>query len=277
MIRIGSSLNRRRASARSSAVVIFRFFAVRLDDVDDVAGALGERGLVGRFDAGLAQRDGVAQHVDAESPAASARGKSIRAESSRRSPRRPASRLTRFTVSLTGCAAIAAPCSAAASMVRLIRSSVTNGRAASCTSTISVPRIDGLEGVRHRVLPPRPAGHDAEAPAVARRRSAARPRAPAAAPRSRRSRPDGCRTRRRCAAGSTAPPTSSSCFGTPAPSRRPAPPAAMMAVTCMCRRRPIPRVGQTSIIASPPAHPTSRRPARRRRCARRRARGSRTR
>ncbi len=40
-------------------------------------------------------------------------------------------RLTRFTVSLTGCAAIAAPCLAAASMVRLIKSSVTSGRAAS--------------------------------------------------------------------------------------------------------------------------------------------------
>ena len=48
------------------------------------------------------------------------------------------SRRTRLTVSLTGCAAIAAPCSAAPRIARLIRSSVTSGRAASWTRTTSV-------------------------------------------------------------------------------------------------------------------------------------------
>ncbi len=48
-------------------MVIFRFVCSGLDDVDDVAGALGERRLVGRLDAGLAQRDRVPQHLDAES------------------------------------------------------------------------------------------------------------------------------------------------------------------------------------------------------------------
>ena len=42
------------------------------------------------------------------------------------------------------------------------------------------------------------------------------------------------------------PPSSSNCFGTSAPSRRPAPPAAMMAVTCMDRPA---SCGQTMIIA----------------------------
>ena len=100
------------------------------DDVHDVAGALGERRFVGRFDARLAQRDGVPQDVDAESL------RRLREENrfagNRLDDRHVScARLTRFTVSLTGCAAIAAPCSAAARMVRVIRSPVTSGRAAS--------------------------------------------------------------------------------------------------------------------------------------------------
>ena len=67
----------------------------------------------------------------------------------------------RFTVSRAGSAATAAPDSAAAAIVRVIRSAVTNGRAASWMTKTSVSRSGGAERIRHRVLPPASAGDQA--------------------------------------------------------------------------------------------------------------------
>ena len=138
--RVGSRSHAPRAPSRSSAVVIFTFAAIALDDVHGVAGALGQRRLVGRLDAGPPERDRVPRARRAETPAASAPGRSSRAEASRRSRQPIPVAATRLTVSLTGSAAIAAPCAAAASIAARSTSRVTNGRAASCTSTISVSR-----------------------------------------------------------------------------------------------------------------------------------------
>ena len=75
---------------------------------------------------------------------------------------------TRLTVSVTATATIAAPCAAAASMDREISPRVTNGRAASWTSTMSDARRTRVERVGDRVLPPRAARDDPmRPPAVA--------------------------------------------------------------------------------------------------------------
>ena len=102
-----------------------------LDDVDLMAGALGERWprrsprpLRGRRQSRRAARR-------AGMPAASAPGRSSRAEASPRCTGPSAGRGTRFTVSLDCTAAIAAPCSTAASIVREMSSPSRNGRAAS--------------------------------------------------------------------------------------------------------------------------------------------------
>ncbi len=82
-------------------------------------------------------------------PAASAPEKSPRAGASRRSPRRPHASPYR----VTGTATIAAPCARAASIARSMTSAVTNGRAASCTSTMSQSAATAVKRLSHRILP----------------------------------------------------------------------------------------------------------------------------
>ena len=102
------------AAARASQILGGRDLHVRrfaLDDVHAVAGALGQRRFVGRLDARRGPARSPRPGRRAGTPAASAPERSCRAESSRRSPAAGSAGATRLTVSLTGSAAIAAPCS----------------------------------------------------------------------------------------------------------------------------------------------------------------------
>ena len=137
----------------------------------------------------------------------------------------------RFTVSRDPTAAIAAPDSAAAAIVRSMISPVTSGRAASWTTAISVSSASAstaLATESWRRSPP------------ATREIRGRQRYPGGS----RSISGGTatitsRTPGQARNASTLhcnigrPATVSSCLGTLAPRRRPRPPAAMMAVTCM--------------------------------------------
>ena len=167
-------------------------------------------------------------------PAASARERCLRAAASRQSgANRSPSPVACFTVSRTGNAAIAAPCSAPAAMVRSISAAVTNGRAASWTTTMSLSvetRARALPTESCRRRPPAtkstgltPGTEAATGPARDDRQAPRR--------RSRRSRcwraADTLRSRME------RPPISRNCLGRSEPSRVPRPPAAMMAETRM--------------------------------------------
>ena len=147
----------------------------------------------------------------------------------RRAIRRP----TRFTVSRAGTAAIAAPDSAAASIVRSISSGVTNGRAASWTSTMSACGPTASNACATESCRRRAAGDDANRPVPPVADVRADARRPARDGRRRRSRRRGSTCEERADAAlraSTAHRCSSNCLGT---ARRCAgrAAAAMMAVT----------------------------------------------
>ena len=173
-----------------------------------------------------------------------------------------------------------------ASIMRSIRAALTNGRAASCTSTTSASGATLREGPRHRVATPGAAGHGPHRrrprrPQARRQRIEvrrrqrhdhfvdARMRAPA---------PPGCA---RAASGRRA---ARNCFGTPPPARVPSPPAARIALTngravtpptAPVSRPPTVAATRAAVRSSTCAHlarpsPT---PARRPRSARRRVAG----
>ena len=129
-----------------------------LDEPHRVAGALGERRLVGRVDAALRR-----------APARRAALAPKRLGRLREVDRLARQRFDDERVPVAGraspCRAPAAPparrpLSTAAAIVREIRSALANGRAASWITTTSLVVARGLERVRHRILPPRAAGDD---------------------------------------------------------------------------------------------------------------------
>ena len=140
----------------------------------------------------------------------------------------------RFTVSRDCIAATAAPDSAAAAIVRAMRSALANGRAASwmtMTSVAGPAARKALATESWRRSPP--ATMRSRVPARARKYSGG-------------SSTSDCGSATitasisGCAANAATlrsrigrPPTGSNCFGPAAPKRRPRPPAAMMAVTCI--------------------------------------------
>ena len=115
-----------RPASRSSGVVILMFDASPSTRRTAMPGALGQRRFVGRVDARVAERERVAQHVAPErlrrlrEEDRLARERLARRPPSGRRACRPAA--GRFTVSRAGSAASAAPDSAAAAIVRAIRS-----------------------------------------------------------------------------------------------------------------------------------------------------------
>ena len=142
--------------------------------VHGMPGPLGEHRFVGRRRRRRARARRRRRAPRAGRPAASAPGRSSRAGSSR-SRRRAAVRR-------------ASPCRATGERrrsprraprphrsMRAIRSGVTNGRAASCTSTMSDRGVHAVERVGDRILPPRSALDDAQRP---RRPTLSMPAAP---------------------------------------------------------------------------------------------------
>ena len=132
-----------------------------LDEPHRETGGLGEGRFVGGHRAAPARLDGRGEDIGAErlrrlGQVDGSRGSVRSTTIGPAPPPAPAC----FTVSLAGSAASAAPDSAAASIVRAIRSALANGRAASWITTMSArPRT--LEPDPHRVLPPRAARDDA--------------------------------------------------------------------------------------------------------------------
>ena len=148
---------RARARARSAAVVIFTFAASPSTTCTRCPARSASVASSVAVDAGSAQRDRRRQHLAAErlrrlrqidllardrlddhGVAVARRASPCRSPAPRRSPRRARR---------------------AASIARAIRSAVTNGRAASWTSTMSRSAATRVERVRHRILPPLAAGH----------------------------------------------------------------------------------------------------------------------
>ena len=225
---------------RSSAVVIFMFRALPSTSRTAVARPLGQRRLVGRLDAASAQRHRLPQHLAPErlrrlrQEDRLARQRPLdqpRRRRAARGRRRPLDRVARRHRHDRR-ARLGRRVDRAARSSRRPRS----GRAASWTRTTSLRRRDGVEAVRHRVLPALAAGHQPHARAAAGTRAG---RPPTRAARRRRPRPPAGTPRNastlHCSIGR--PPSSSDCFGTAAPRRRPRPPAAMMAETCIKGRR----------------------------------------
>ncbi len=102
-----------------------------------MSGPLGEHRFIGRLDAGSRPARPPRSGPRGGTPAASAPGKRCARNRLATMTSAPLRLATRFTVSRAGRAAIAAPCSTAASIEREIRSDDTNGRAASCTRITS--------------------------------------------------------------------------------------------------------------------------------------------
>ena len=139
-------------------------------------GPFDQRGVVGEIVAaclrGPAMR--VEQRRETRTPAASARCAAPRGRPCRRHGR---CHRRVLIVSVTSSAGMAAPVSPQATMARETSSAEQNGRAASCTSTMSGARAaQRLEAGPHRGLPRRPARHRAPAAAVPWRRPRKSPR-----------------------------------------------------------------------------------------------------
>ena len=115
---------------------------IAVDDVDRVAGLLRERRLVGRLDAGAPERDGVARARRGGTPAASARGRSTRAGCVSTMTGAALAGSTRLTVSRDRQRGDRRAVRRARRRSRARSASgVTNGRAASWTSTTSASRV----------------------------------------------------------------------------------------------------------------------------------------
>ena len=184
-------------------------------------GALGQRRFVGRI-AAAARAPRAGSRV--ETPAASAPERSTRAAASDgrsvclpADPHWrivPASRTAASPCRAQACAASAAPDSAAAAMVRAIRSALANGRAASWITTTSVCSATSLKRVGDRILPPRAAGDDPERLGRCRRRYAGGAAARSAGSATMTSSTSGCaRNAETLRSRIGRPPIDSSCLG----------------------------------------------------------------
>ena len=218
-----------RAAARSSGVVIFTLRSSPSTIADRMPRLLGEHRLVGRRRAGRAERNRVREHARGEIPAASARARSRRAESSaataragidaldgvadgdRRAPRRRASRTPAMTRSIS------------AGVDERPRRVVNQHHVDVCRQR--------RQPLRDGILPPRAAGHDRCRDASQARRATVRRRRDSGGRSTTTSCDDrGMRIERatlRCS--SVRPPRSSNCLGIGAADPSPRPAATMIA------------------------------------------------
>ena len=231
-----TAVRRRRATARdrlrSSSL---KFSAIALDHVNPVPGLLRQRRFVRRVDAGPAERHR-ARRRRGGTPAASApdksssRGMRLRDERAARRRRPPLDRVARRQRGDRG-AGFDRGIDRALDQRRARRTAAPHRgparrphAAATRSNAFATDPAASLRRRRHAVALP------------ARSRSLRATRRPASGGSTTTISVDAIMTRRtrsRCAGASRRPPISSNCFGTPAPSRRPSPAAAMMAVTCM--------------------------------------------
>ena len=203
-----------------------------------MAGALGQRRFVGRVDAVARRARARRAARRGETPAASAPEDRLarqRLAHERSAPDRAAAVAAdrRFTVSRACTAASAAPDSAAAAIVRAIRSALANGRAASWIDDDVGSLGHRAKRVGDRVLPPLAAGDDPQR--LRRLRAGTRADRPRASAGSATidlvDRRDARETPRRCARESAGRRSTAAAWAARRRSRWPRPPAAMIAVT----------------------------------------------